>query len=145
MATEIRAILADKGDAVHTIGRNEALTRAAERMQRLKVAALVVTHDDDVVGLITERDVMLAVADRVDTLTSVTVHEVMDRSPETCAPDDPILRVMERMTLLRRRHVPVLDGRRLCGIVSIGDMVKYRLDQMETETRVMRDIYLAGH
>jgi CBS domain-containing protein len=145
MATQIRAILADKGDTVHTIDRHEALTRAAERMKRLKVAALVVTHNGEVDGLITERDVMLAVSDRADTLTSLSVRDVMDRSPETCSTDDPILRVMERMTQLRRRHVPVVDGQRLCGIVSIGDMVKYRLDQMELETRVMREIYIAGH
>lgn len=145
MATEVRAILAEKGDAVHTIGRTESVIRAADRMKRLKVAALVVASGDKVVGMITERDVMLAVADRPETLTSLSVGDVMDRSPETCSPDDPILQVMERMTRLRRRHVPVLEDGRLAGIVSVGDMVKYRLDQMELETRVMRDIYLAGH
>lgn len=145
MATAIRAILAEKGGDVHTIGRTELVTRAAERMKRLSVAALVVSSGDDVAGLITERDVMLAVADQIDTLTSLSVSQVMDRSPETCTPDDPIVRVMERMTRLRRRHVPVVENGKLAGIVSVGDMVKYRLDQMELETRVMRDIYLSSH
>ena len=145
MATEIRAILADKGDAVHKIGPDEALTRAADRMKRLTVAALVVTEGESVIGLIGERQVMVAVAEHADRVSSLTVRDVMDRSPETCTLDEPILGVMDRMTRLRRRHVPVLDNGRLCGIVSIGDMVKFRLDQMDLETKVMRDIYRASH
>ena len=145
MATTIGAILDGKGETVHTIERDADLTRAADRMRRLGVAALVVIEGDRVVGLIGEHEVLLAVADHADTLSSLQVRNVMHRSPETCTPDESIHRVMEQMTRLRQRHVPVVDGGRLCGIVSIGDMVKFRLDQMELETRVLRDVYLASH
>lgn len=146
MPTQIQAILADKGDRVHTIGRDDDATRAAARMKSLGIAALVVTENMRVVGLVGERDIVLAVADDAASITSLTVNDVMEKQPETCTPTDRIHEVMETMTRKRRRHIPVVDDDgSLCGIVSIGDMIKFRLHQMELETRVLRDAYLTKH
>lgn len=145
MATEISSILNDKGSVVHTIERDANVTRAADLMRKRGIAALVVTEGESVIGLIGEREIVAAVADAGDRITSLKVRDVMDKAPETCAPDDQILRVMATMTRKRRRHVPVVENGRLCGIVSIGDMIKFRLDQMDLETRVLRDAYLTKH
>ena len=143
MATQIQAILADKGDDVHTIRRDAAATTAASRMKTHGIAALVVTEEQRVIGLIGERDIALAVAEGDGSIAGLMVQDVMQKRPETCSPADLVQRVMETMTRKRRRHIPVVrDDGSLCGIVSIGDMVKYRLSQMELETQVLRDAYL---
>ena len=140
MTTKIRAILADKGTDVHTIERDADAVMAASRMRTNGIAALVVTEGDSVLGLVGERSIMLAVADGRGTIAGLKVHDLMEERPETCSPDDAVQQVMETMTRRRRRHIPVVEGGRLCGIVSIGDMVKFRLSQMDLETRVLRDL-----
>lgn len=140
MTTTIRAILADKGNDVHTIGRDADAALAASRMRTYGIAALVVTEGDQVLGLVGERSIMLAVADGDGSIAGLKVYDLMDTRLETCSPDDAVQQVMETMTRRRRRHIPVVEDGRLCGIVSIGDMVKFRLSQMELETRVLRDL-----
>lgn len=143
MATQIQAILADKGHDVHTIRPDADATTAASRMKTHGIAALVVTEDQRVVGLIGERDIVLAMAADTGSIAGLTVQDVMQKRPETCSPEDTVQRVMETMTRKRRRHIPVVrDDGSLSGIVSIGDMVKFRLSQMELETQVLRDAYL---
>ncbi len=142
MTTKIRAILADKGSDVHTIGREADAILAASRMRTYGIAALVVTEDDHVLGLVGERSIMLAVAEGEGSIAGLKVHDLMEDRPETCSPDDAVQHVMQTMTRRRRRHLPVVQDGRLCGIVSIGDMVKFRLSQMELETQVLRDAYL---
>lgn len=142
MTTTIRAVLADKGDDVHTIGRDADAALAATRMRAFGIAALVVTDDEHVVGLVGERSIMLAVADGAGSIAGLKVRDLMDEHPETCSPDDAVQHVMETMTRRRQRHIPVVEDGRLCGIVSIGDMVKFRLSQMEMEARVLREAYL---
>lgn len=145
MATQIQAILDDKGDAVQTIGRDADASTAASRMKSHGIAALVVTEDERVVGLVGERELVVAIAKGAGSIAGLTVRDVMQTRPETCSPHDTVQRVMEAMTRKRRRHIPVVDDGRLCGIVSIGDMVKFRLSQMELETQVLRDAYLTRH
>ncbi len=145
MATQIQAILDDKGDAVQTIGRDADASTAASRMKSHGIAALVVTEDERVVGLVGERELVVAIAKGAGSIAGLTVRDVMQTRPETCSPHDTVQRVMETMTRKRRRHIPVVDDGRLCGIVSIGDMVKFRLSQMELETQVLRDAYLTRH
>ncbi len=140
MATTIQAILDDKGHEVQTIARGADATTAAGLMKTHHIAALPVVEDGSVVGMVGERDLVLAVA--LGPLEGLKVDDVMQKRPETCSPRDTVHRVMETMTRKRQRHIPVVDGDRLCGIVSIGDMVKFRLGQMELETQVLRDAYL---
>ncbi len=142
MATQISAILADKGNRVHTIDPDADATTAASLMKSHGIAALVVIDGDRVVGLVGERNITEAVALGSGSVVGLTVRDMMETRPVTCSPGDTVLRVMETMTRKRRRHIPVLDDGRLCGIVSIGDMVKFRLSQMEMEARVLREAYL---
>lgn len=146
MATQIQAILDDKGHDVETIRRDADASRAAALMRDQNIAALVVVEDGRVTGLVGERDIVHAVAAGGGSVHGLTVRDVMQTRPETCSPRDTVQKVMETMTQKRHRHIPVVDDDgRLFGIVSIGDMVKFRLGQMELETRVLRDAYVSRH
>ena len=142
---KIQAILAGKGNEVHTIRAGADATMAASLMKTHGIAALVVTEEERVIGLVGEREIVRAVAAGVGTIVGVKVRDVMQQHPDTCSPHDKITNIMEVMTNRRRRHIPVMDEGVLCGIVSIGDMVKLRLTEMELESRVLRDAYLAKH
>jgi CBS domain-containing protein len=108
------------------------------------IGAMVVSEDGvTVLGIITERDIVHGLADRGDALLDLPVSVVMTRAPQICSADDDIQTVMSRMTRFRVRHLPVITGGRLAGIVSIGDIVKHRLDELELETHVLRDAFLA--
>ena len=95
-------------------------------------------------GIISERDIVRGLLTHGDELLKLPASELMTRSVKTCSPGDNIRDVMAKMTHSRVRHLPVLDGGRLCGIISIGDVVKNRLDELEMETGVLRD-YIVGH
>jgi len=136
---QIRSILAEKGTDVQTIGPNVDVLVAADQMKAHEIAALVVTDDDAVVGLVSEREFVRAAAARRGSILGLKVDDLMLKHPATCSPDDSITAVMEKMTSKRQRQMPVVEDDRLVGIVSIGDMVKSRLNEMELESRVLRD------
>ena len=98
-----------------------------------------------VADVVSERDIVLGLADRGARLLESTVREVMSKRVTTCAPADPLVQVMADMTRQRVRHLPVVSEGRLAGIISIGDVVKARLEELEMETNVLRDAYLARH
>ncbi len=141
---KVAAILAAKGTRVATIRPSASVTQAVTRFRSEGIGALVVTDPDEaVLGLITERDVVNALVDIGAEVLSRSVEEVMNRRPATCTPDDDVKVVMATMTQHRLRHLPVLDADGLAGIVSIGDVVKNRLDEMALEADVLRDAYIA--
>ncbi len=120
-----------------------ASAAAARMLRDHHIGALVVTEwGAGVQGIITERDIVQGLADRGSALLDLPVAAVMTRAPATCTPDDDIQTVMSRMTRLRVRHLPVIAEGQLRGIVSIGDVVKHRLDELELETNVLRDAFL---
>jgi CBS domain-containing protein len=92
-----------------------------------------------VAGILSERDIVRALAAHGRQALDEPLSQAMTRDVVTCAPDDAITSLMERMTNGKFRHVPVVDGGRLVGIVSIGDIVKRRVDEMERESEAMRD------
>ncbi|MGI9607971.1 MAG: CBS domain-containing protein [Acidimicrobiales bacterium] len=139
---KIRSILADKGEDVQTIRPEDEMIRAAQVMKLHEIAALVVTEGERVVGLVGEREIVHAAVDGRGSIAGSKVRDKMRKNPATCAPDDSTTAVMTKMTEKRQRQMPVVDDGRLCGIVSIGDMVKFRLTEMEVESRVLRDAYL---
>jgi len=143
---DVEAILRAKGTTVHTVSTGALVVAAVEAMNRFQVGALVVTEGESrIAGMLSEREVVTGLCRHGANLLSLRVAEVMDRHVTTCRPDDSIVDVMELMTRTRRRHVPVVDGGRLVGIVSIGDIVKRRVDELALETRVLRDVFLASH
>src|SRR5262245_14126472 len=116
---DVEAILRAKGSTVHTIPSGALLVAAVEAMHRFQVGALVVTDDDGrIVGMLSEREVVTGLCRHGSDLLGRRVSEVMDRHVATCRPGDSIVDVMAQMTGTRRRHVPVVDGGRMVGIVS---------------------------
>ena len=141
---KVADILRAKGSQVESIRPDAKLVMAVHRMRMQNVGALVVSRDGArVEGVLSERDVVRALARHGADLCDMSVVAVMSRGVPVCAPQDSILSVMEQMTRTRNRHVPVVEDGRLCGIVSVGDVVKHRLEEMELETNVLRDHYLA--
>lgn len=136
----VKAILAAKGGEVATIEPNSNVAAAAKRLAERRIGALVVTGADRrVAGIVSERDIVQALAARGAAALDLPLSEVMTRKVMTCSPPDTISSLMERMTQGKFRHLPVIEQGRLVGIVSIGDVVKHRLEQMEREQSALRD------
>jgi CBS domain-containing protein len=122
----------------------ETVRTAAHLMRVHGIAALVVRSGDPICGLISERDIVRAIQYGERAL-SMAVSDVMTRNAVSVTPDDSLKRTMSLMTKHRLRHLTVIAEDKLVGIVSIGDVVKYRLEDLETESSVLRDAYIAAH
>ena len=141
---QVKAILDAKGHGVATVGRATPIATAAARMQMEHVGALVVSSDGRKLdGIIDERDIVRAYVRFGAELAGKTVADLMRAEVVSCTPDEPVRQVMAKMTRHRVRHLPVIDGGLIAGIVSIGDVVKSRLEELELEKDVMRDAYMA--
>jgi CBS domain-containing protein len=139
----VKAILLRKGSDVITIEPAADLTTAARVLVERRIGALVVTGvDKRVVGILSERNIVRALAERGAKALAVPVAEVMTRKVVTCGMDETVIEIMARMTAGKFRHVPVVEQSRLAGIVSIGDVVKWRLDEMNHESVALRE-YIA--
>jgi CBS domain-containing protein len=130
---------------VVTIHPSETLKNAADRMRERRIAALVVKSGDAIAGLISERDIVLAVSQHGERALAMAVRDVVNHTVITIAPTDNLKRAMSLMTHHRVRHLPVIASGKLVGIVSIGDVVKHRLEDLEAESNVLRDAYIAAH
>jgi CBS domain-containing protein len=136
----VKAILSAKGGEVATIEPSATVAAAAKRLAERRIGALVVTGADRrVIGIVSERDIVQALAVRGTAALDMPLSDIMTRKVTTCSPPDTISSLMERMTQGKFRHLPVIDQGRLVGIVSIGDAVKHRLEQMEREQSALRD------
>ena len=136
----VKAILSVKGTEVLTIEPTTNLAAAAKLLAERKIGALVVTGPDQrVVGIVSERDIVQQLAAHGPAALDLALTEVMTRKVTTCSASDTISSVMEQMTAGKFRHLPVLEQGRLAGIVSIGDVVKHRLQEMEREQSALRD------
>ena len=135
----VRTILAAKGRDVVTIEPSASLAAAAELLAKKRIGAIVILGADRrIVGILSERDIVRAIAERADALGE-PVSVVMTRSVSTCNETETVISVMERMSTGKFRHMPVVDQGRLVGMVSIGDVVKHRLHAMERNSAAMRD------
>jgi CBS domain-containing protein len=136
----VRAILSAKGSDMVTMEPNANLASAVRRLADHKIGALVITGADHrLVGILSERDIVQRLAAQGASALDLPLSEVMTRKVTTCNQSDTIATVMELMTAGKFRHLPVVDQGRLVGIVSIGDVVKRRLDDMEREQSALRD------
>lgn len=141
---KVREILRAKGEGVETIAAGEPVSRAIQALTKMRIGALVVSPDGvRVDGVISERDIVRGLARYGSGLVDMSVKDVMSRDVPTCAPDDDVTMVMAEITHRRERHMPVVQDGRLQGIVSIGDVLKSRLDDLELQAAVMRDITIA--
>jgi CBS domain-containing protein len=140
----VETILRNKGNWVATIRPDTTVGDAIDILNRERIGALVVSDDGESVdGLLSERDIVTALAQRDGDLLSSSVAEIMSLTVVTCDPADSVGELMAEMTNRRIRHFPVVAGGRLCGIVSIGDLVKSRLDEVEFEASSLRS-FIAG-
>jgi CBS domain-containing protein len=141
---DVNTILRNKGRSVAMIHSGATIERAVSLLRTRGIGALVVSDDGERVdGIISERDIVEALAQHGAELLTLPVDEVMTRPVLTCSPDDSVADLMAEMTNRRIRHFPVMRNGRLCGIVSIGDLVKSRLDEIEFEADSMRS-FIAG-
>ena len=135
-----------KGPHVSTIRNTAKITDAIKQLDEERIGALVVVDRwGKLAGMFSERDVVHGLARDGTAALDYEVHELMTPDVTTCAPEDPIEKAMAVMTAHRIRHLPVMSGGRLLGIVSIGDLVKYRLDEKKVEANVLLDIARAHH
>ena len=140
----VEGILRTKGARVVTISPDATIGELVRGLRDERIGAMVVSEDGwSVLGIISERDVVRGLAERGSRILDVPVAELMTRDVVSCTPTDNVKQVMAEMTRRRVRHIPVVVGDRLRGIVSIGDVVKNRLEEMETETNVLREVYIA--
>lgn len=143
---KVREILQAKGDRVVTVTPHTSCEALAHRLLMEGIgAAPVVDGDGAVRGIVSERDLVRGIAQHGAGLGEMHVEALMTPNVITCEPDSSVKDVMRLMTLRRVRHLPVMDAGRLVGIVSIGDIVKNRLDDMEMEANVLRDALIAAH
>jgi CBS domain-containing protein len=141
----VSTVLAEKGRDIVTIEPGASLAAAAKLLAEKRIGAvLVLGADRRLVGIISERDIVWALAARGATALDEPVSQTMTRRVETCNERETIGSIMERMTEGKFRHVPVVDQGRLLGIVSIGDVVKHRLREMERESAAMHDYILTA-
>jgi CBS domain-containing protein len=140
----IETILRRKGTNVTTIAPDATIKRAADWLRAKNIGALVVTSGNEVLGVISEREIVHAFSRHGETTGSMLVKEVMQYGVTGVSPDESVDHVMKLMTHHRIRHMLVLRGGVLVGIVSIGDVVKHRLEDLELETSVLRDVYNAA-
>ena len=142
----VRAILKAKGAHVETTRPDATLHTVVWDMKVKGIGALVVSVDGvTVLGLVSERDIVRALAEHGSRLLATPVAQLVTQPLVTCAPGESLTAVMARMTHHRVRHLPVVEGGKLLGIVSIGDVVKQRLDELELEANILRENLMTSH
>jgi CBS domain-containing protein len=141
----VSIILAGKGREVASIKPNATLASAVALLAEKRIGALLILGAGNrIAGIISERDIVRSLAERGAGALDEPVSRSMTRNVSTCGENEPVSNIMERMTAGKFRHVPVVDQDRLVGLVSIGDVVKYRLHEMERDSAAMRDYILTA-
>jgi CBS domain-containing protein len=141
----IQAILYKKGSHVVTIAPGASIRDAAGKLRDKNIAALIVTAGNSVIGLISEREIVHALARHGEPTCGLTVGQVMARDVVTIGVEDSLRRAMSLMTRHRTRHLLVLRDGEPAGIVSIGDVIKHRLEDLELKTTRGSDLYATAH
>lgn len=140
----VAELLQAKSPSVITVDATADVGTAARLLMAHTIGGLpVVSGGGELVGFVAERDIVRVVDSNTGVIRDLPVERIMRRPAPTCTGDDTLEHLMERMTSERLRHVVVVDGGRIAGVVSVGDLIKHRLTQLTAETGVLRD-YVAG-
>ena len=143
---KIGDVLKRKGSGVVTMRPDSTIDTVVRRMRLERIGAVIISPDGkSVIGILSERDILHALAEHGTALLALKAEDLMTREVVTCSREDTLQSVMVKMTQRRIRHLPVVEQGQLAGIVSIGDAVKSRLEEVELEANVLRDFYLATH
>jgi CBS domain-containing protein len=141
----VSIILAHKGRDVLTVEPGTTLAEVIKVLADKRIgAALILGADRRIAGIVSERDIVRALAGRGAAALDEPVSGSMTRKVETCNENEPVASIMERMTAGKFRHLPVVDQGRLVGIVSIGDIVKHRVHEIEQESVALRDYIMTA-
>lgn len=141
----VSQILSQKGQRLVTIRPDATIATAAEVLKREAIGAvMVVGEDGSLAGILSERDIVRAAPQHGQALFSLSVEALMTREVVTCGPEDRVHDVMKQMTAGRFRHLPVMKDGKLTGIISIGDVVKSRLEELEAEASQLREYIASG-
>jgi CBS domain-containing protein len=142
----VTSILKVKGAQVTTVGPDVTVLAIIRELTAKSIGAVVVSEDGvGLLGLVAERDIVRALGIYGARTLELRASDIMVRRPVTCRPEDGLTRVMSEMTRERVRHLPVVEDGRLRGLVSIGDVVKHRLDELETEANILREAFIGRH
>ena len=140
----VDTILQTKGVIVHTLPETDTLADAVNLLNTYNIGAVVITDTGGAItGILSERDIIRRLGKNPTGALDMAIGQAMTRGVVTCQRDTNIAEVMERMTRLRIRHMPVAEAGDLIGIVSIGDVVKYKIEEAEHEAEVLRE-YIAS-
>jgi CBS domain-containing protein len=141
---QVDNILKSKRPTVLWVSPALSVGEVADRLRSADVGVMIVSNDGEVLkGLISERDVAHGLAVHGAALLSLKVSDLMTRSVITCAPGDSVAEIARIMTMRRIRHIPVVDGGKVVGVISIGDVLKSRISEIELEANVLRDLAVA--
>jgi len=141
---QISDLLGHKGSEVISILPSETLEAAAKKLTQHRIGALVVRDRlGRIAGMLSERDMVIALAQHGAGALTLPVSDAMTPEVVTCRPGDAVRDIMALITVKRIRHVPVVEGDRLLGLVSIGDVLRSRLDEKELELNMLRDLSIA--
>jgi CBS domain-containing protein len=135
----IARLIAGRDQRIVHCSPHETVRQAAHRLAENRIGAMPVVDGDRVVGIFSERDLLYCVARHAGDALDLLIEAVMTAPPITAEPDSTVRDALEVMTLRRIRHLPVLDGADLVAFISIGDLVKHRLELVEHEAEAMRD------
>jgi CBS domain-containing protein len=139
----IAAILSGKGDRLLSVECDTKVREAVRLLAENRIGSLPVTRSGEVAGIMSERDIVYCLAQVGEAVLDQNVEQVMTAPAITVTPDVPVLSALSQMSRKRIRHLPVVEGKRLIGIVSIGDLVAYRIARIEQEAEAMR-AYIQG-
>jgi len=134
----IRRLIEGREAALVTCTTDTLVSEAAAILAERRIGALPVTQDGELAGMFSERDVIYGLRENDAAVLSMTVGEVMTAPAVTVEPDTSVLAALSLTTRRRIRHLPVTDGGAMLGLVSIGDLVKFRIDQIEADAEAMR-------
>lgn len=139
----IASILSGKGHDVISLSSGASVKEAVDLLVGRRIGCVPVVDGGEVVGILSERDVVRSVGEKGAEVLGASVASVMTSPIVTIPPETPVMNALSLMTRRRIRHLPVIDGGRMIGFVSIGDLVKYRIDRIEAEAAAMRE-YIQG-
>lgn len=140
----VKSILQEKGSHIHTVRPFATVSEAVRTFMIEDIGALVVSHDDKTVeGILSERDVVIGIAEYGESVLAKPVSFLMTHDVQTCTPDDRITDIKRIMSARRIRHLPVIENGALCGMVSILDVVGERLEEVEADASAMQS-YISG-
>ena len=134
----VRAILDTKGHQIMSVPPDAKMSEAIKLLSERRIGAVLVMSEGRIEGILSERDIVRVLGERGAAVLEEPVSAVMTRKVVSCRPNDTVSAIMEMMTLGKFRHLPVLEGESVVGLISIGDVVKWRVQEYETEQEALR-------